>query len=130
MKMDDRRLPRPIGGERTWKGSGTGSSGHGGGGVGGNMPFSGMDGLEQAPPPSNWLSGMYGSNQGPQPQQGFPGSGGNQGQGLPHPQQRIGGDRGGNVMGRRYMDEIDANRILELQQVCITDIILSVIDPR
>jgi hypothetical protein len=102
MKVDDRRLPRPIGpigGERMWKGgSGVASSG------GGHF-------TDEPPPPppqmSNWL-GMYGSSN-QQPQGGFP----------PQQQQQRGiGDRsGGNVMGRRYMDDVDANRILEMQHV-------------
>lgn len=105
MKVD--RLPRPIGGERTWKGSSSSSGQQAvGGGVGGggvNLPFA-MDGLD---PAAGWL-GMYGSSN---QQQGFP-TGANQG--LPHPPRVGGGDRGG--IGRRYMEDLDANRILEMQQ--------------
>jgi hypothetical protein len=106
MKVDERRLPRPIGGERSWKGSSSNSA-MGGGGGGGNIPFSGMDGPEPPSPATNWL-GMYNTSG----QQGF-GSSGNQG----IPQQQRGGDRGGNLLSRRYIEDLDANnRILELQQ--------------
>lgn len=117
MKVDDRRLPRPIGGERSWKGSN--SAAPSGQQPLGNLSFPGMDNLIEpqgsVPPPpqgpgGNWLGNMYGGggNQMQAPQQG-----------PPPPMAR--NDRGGgnNVLGRRFIEEMDTNRMLELQQVII-----------
>jgi len=135
---EDRRLPRPIGGERASKNN----AGSGGGQYGPPLtsmpPFSTLDcldsnqlpqpiSIQQQQPPhhgqggNSWMNSgsMYGITNPP-----FPG---NNQQGLsqhsnvnsihgPHTQQRGSDTR--NFLGRRFMEDLDpASRMMELQQV-------------
>ncbi|ODM95490.1 Ankyrin repeat and KH domain-containing protein mask [Orchesella cincta] len=161
-KMDDRRLPRPIGGERAWKqssGSGGGPQGVNAGGLatsmGGLPPFSmsPLDCIESgALPQSMGVPSSGGNPIGPQ-QQGPAGppwmnlnpymnaspsagtSGGfpsvSQGQQPPPPPGHMNqgshgppGSRAGgssnaemrNILGSRFLNELDVNRMTELQK--------------
>jgi len=114
----DGRLPRPIGGERAWKNAG---SNPGGGSLNNMAPFSTLDCLEsgqpiQSTPPhpgqgQGWLGPVYGP-----PQPFIPVSNQNQNSGIHGNHQRGGGDAR-NFLGRRFIEEMDVNRIAELQQV-------------
>jgi hypothetical protein len=142
MKSEDRRLPRPIGGERAWKNSGTG--------LGGNMsnltPFSTLDCLDssQLPQPislqqqtqqhhgqgaTSWIGSVYSVSA---PQQQYPGVNQQQQPSQhsnvntvhgPHTQQPRADAR--NFLGRRFMDDVDQNRVMELQQVSYQYLVLS-----
>jgi hypothetical protein len=139
MKLDqDRRLPRPIGGERNY------NKGSGGGGIGSGMPpYNTLDGLDcgqaiapggsgnagpgmnswAGPSPVGGLVGMYGAATPPatsQPQMhggGMGGGGHGPLSGPPQGPPRV-GDRGGNNVynNRRLMEDMDAGRMYELQQ--------------
>ena len=140
--MDDRRLPRPIGGERAWKAAGS---------TGGSLnitPFTMLDCLDtnQLPQPIQIQSshpipnvqghnlGPHGNHQGQQPQPWlgmYPSSTPQQPQfpaNNPPPPQHLGShgpqappnardNRG--FLGRRFVEEVDPSRLLEMQQVSL-----------